>query len=128
MKELEIATFVAVFQELLGWTLWPIVAGCAIATLAFLYVLIRDRGVVAGRMLRAELLGVLGGAAAVTIMFAVTNSTPADLGGPIDWLLVAGIFGAGLVGGAIGSYALMGLFARAPSPQGVPRARPAKAA
>lgn len=114
MKELDLATLVAVFEEMLGWTLWPIVAACVLATLAFLYVVVRDRGIVAGRMLRAELLGVLGGVAAVAVMFVVTSSSPADLGGPIDWLLVVGIFAGGLIGAAIASYAAMGLFARAP--------------
>lgn len=114
MKELDLATLVAVFEEMLGWTLWPIVAACVLATLAFLYVVVRDRGVVAGRMLRAELVGVLGGIAAVVVMFVVTNSSPADLGGPIDWLLVVGIFAGGLIGAAIASYAAMGLFTRAP--------------
>ncbi|MCU0889332.1 MAG: DUF5368 domain-containing protein [Rubritepida sp.] len=114
MKQLDLATLVAVFQEMLGWTLWAIVALAVLATLAFVYVLVRDRGVVARRLVWAEAFGVLGGAAAVMLMFAVTNSGLRDLGGPVDWLLVVGIFAAGLIGSAIGLYALFGLFAGAP--------------
>lgn len=123
MKDLDLATFVAVFHEMLGWTLWPILAGCVIATLAFLYVLVRDRGLVASWMIRAEAIGVLGGIGAVAAMFLVTNSTPADMGGPIDWLVAVGIFGAGLFGTAIASYAVIGLFAKAPVPSTVSRGR-----
>ena len=80
MKDLDLATLVAVFQEMLGWTLWVVAAASVLATLAFLYVLVRDRGVVAARMMRAELLGLLGGIGAVGAMFLVTNSSVADMG------------------------------------------------
>lgn len=115
MNEIDIATLFAVFQELLVWTLWPIVAACVVATLAFVWVLVRDRSVVAARIVYAELLRLIGGVAAVAVMFIVTHSTPSDLGGPIDWLLVAGIFVAGLIGTSVGGYALMGLVACAPA-------------
>lgn len=117
MKDLEIWTLVAVFQEMLGWAVWPIAAFCVLAPLGLAIVLLHDRGIVAGRMLRAELLGLLGGVVAVTAMFAVTSSSPADLGGPIDWLLAIVIFAAGGIGTAIGGYVAMGLLAapRAPA-------------
>lgn len=111
MKDLDLATLVAVFQEMLGWSFWVVLAGCVLATLAFAYVLLRDRGVVATRLVRAEAIGVAGGVAAVVTMFAVTNSGLSDMGGPIDWLLAVGIFVAGLFGATIAAYALMGLFA-----------------
>jgi hypothetical protein len=41
----------------------------------------------------------------------VTHSGFADLGGPIDWLLVLGIFAFGAIGAALGCYALFGLLA-----------------
>jgi hypothetical protein len=117
MKDLDLATLVAVFQEMLGWSFWAILAGSVVATLAFAFVLVRDRGVVAARLVRAEVAGVLGGVAAVAAMFMVTNSSAADMGGPVDWLLAVGIFAGGLVGGTIAAYAVMGLFAtqRAPA-------------
>jgi hypothetical protein len=114
MKDLDIATLLAVFQEMLGWTLWPLIALAVLATLAFLFVLLRDRGVVPRRLVWAEALGVAGGVTPVMVMFAVTNSGLGDLGGPVDWLLVVGIFAMGLIGTAIGAYALFGLMAGAP--------------
>lgn len=113
MKELDVATFVAVFQEMLGGTLWALVALAALATLAFLWVLLRDRGVVARRLVWAEALGLVGGVAAVVVMFLVTNSGLRDLGGPVDWLLVVGIFAGGVIATTVGAYALLGLFAPA---------------
>jgi hypothetical protein len=114
MKDLDIATLLAVFQEMLGWTLWPLILLAAAATLAFVFVLLRDRGVVARRLVWAEAIGLAGGVAAVLVMQAVTHSRFADLGGPVDWLLVVGIFAAGLIGSAVGAYAVMGLLAGAP--------------
>jgi hypothetical protein len=114
MQDLEIWMFIAVFQEMLGWAIWPIAALCVAATLALGLVLLRDRRLVAPRLLRAELLGVLGGLAAVAAMFAITSSWPGDMGGPIDWLLAIGIFVAGGLGTAITAYAVVGLFAGRP--------------
>ena len=116
MKDLDLWTLISVFQELLGWTIWPIAAFSVLATLAFVVVVVRDRGIVARRMLLAELLGVLGGVATVATMFVVTSSSPDDLGGPIDWLLVIAIFAAGAVGTVVGSYAVIGLFTSSPAP------------
>jgi uncharacterized membrane protein YhaH (DUF805 family) len=111
MKELDLATLVAVFQEMLGVWLWMGLAAAALATLAFLFVLVRDRGVVSSRLVWSELAGVAGGVAAVLIMQSVTNSGFRDIGGPIDWILVALIFLAGAVGTIVGVYALAGLVA-----------------
>jgi len=114
MQDFEIWMFLAVFQEMLGWAIWPIAVLCVLATLALGVVLLRDRRLVAPRLLRAELLGVLGGVVAVATMFAITNSWPGDMGGPIDWLLAIGIFVAGGLGTAIAAYAVAGLFAGRP--------------
>lgn len=122
MKDLDIKTLLAVFQEMLGWTLWPLIALAVLATLAFLFVLLRDRGVVPRRLVWAEALGVAGGVAAVMVMFAVTNSGLGDLGGPVDWLLVVAIFAMGLIGTAIGAYALFGLLAGAQRRDATPMA------
>lgn len=110
MKELDPAVFVAVFQEMLGGPLfWLLAAGIALTTLAFLYVLIRDRGLTSRRFLGAEALGLAGGAAAVLSMQAITNSGFRDVGGPIDWLLVALIFVLGAVGTTLLVYTLWSL-------------------
>jgi len=116
MKELDFATLVAVFQEMLGWTFWPLLALAALATLAFLRVLLRDRSLIPQRLVWAEVLGLFGGVVAVLVMFTVTSSGFADMGGPIDWLLVLAIFGFGTIGTALGLYAALGLFRRAAQP------------
>jgi hypothetical protein len=113
MKDLDLATFVAVFQEMLGPWLYVGAAAAVVATLVFLWVLLRDRGIVSGRLVWSEVLGVAGGVAAVLIMHAVTNSGFRDIGGPIDWVLTAVIFLAGAAGTMVGVYALMGLMRRA---------------
>jgi len=129
MKELDIGTLIAVFQEMLGPWLWIGLAVAALATLAFVYVVVRDRGFVPARLVWSELVAILGGAAAVLIMQAVTHSGFGDIGGPIDWVLVALIFAAGAFGTVIGAYAVIGLAAgrragRAGEEQGVRSARP----
>ncbi|WP_291295205.1 DUF5368 domain-containing protein [Elioraea sp.] len=113
MKELDIGTFVAVFQEMLGPWLWVIAALAVAATVLLAVVLLRDRGVVSRRLLWAEGAGLVGGVAAVLVMQAVTNSGFRDIGGPIDWVLIALIFAAGAVGATMGVYGLMGMLRRA---------------
>jgi hypothetical protein len=111
MKDLDLGTLIAVFQEMLGWTLWPIIALALLASVAFLWVVLRDRSLLSRRLVWAEICGFGGGVAAVLIMQAVTHSGFADLGGPIDWLLVLGIFAFGAIGAALGCYALFALLA-----------------
>lgn len=128
MKELDPLVFWAVFQEMLGSWLWVIIAGAIVATLAFVWVLVREGGIASRRLVWSELAGLAGGVAALTIMFAVTNSRLADLGGPIDWLLAVGIFVASFVGATIGVYALLGVLglAKAPAEQANTAAAPAR--
>lgn len=112
MKDVDLATLVAVFHEMLGPLLWVLAALAAVATVAFLAVLLRERGLRPRRLVWAELLGLAGGAGAVLFMQAVTHSGFADIGGPIDWVLVLAIFAAGAVGTALGAYALLGMLRR----------------
>ena len=105
MKELEIGVFVAVFVEMLGPVLfWLLIAAVLVVTLAFVWVLARDRGLDSKRLVRAQVVGVLGGVAAVLFMQWITNSGFRDIGGPIDLLLVALIFVLGAIGAAILAY------------------------
>jgi hypothetical protein len=113
MKDLDLATLIAVFQEMLGPWLYVVAAAAVLATIAFFWVLLRDRGIVSGRLVWSEVLGLAGGVAAVLIMHAVTSSGFRDIGGPIDWVLTALIFLAGAAGTMVGVYALLGLARRA---------------
>lgn len=112
MKDVDLATLVAVFQEMLGPLLWVLVGVAAVATLAFVAVLLRERGLRPRRLVWAELLGLAGGVGAVLFVQTLTHSGFGDIGGPIDWVLLLGIFAAGTVGTALGAYALLGMLRR----------------
>lgn len=109
MKELDIAVLYAVLVEMMGWLFWALVALAAFGVLAFLFVLIRDRGLRSGRLLAAEAIGLIGAVAALALMFWVTVSSPRDAGGAIDWLVIAGVALGGFVGVTILSYSIIGL-------------------
>lgn len=63
-------------------------------------------------------LGFFGGFAALALMAWVTLSGFSGAGGPVDWLLVGVIWGVGVVGGVVLSYAVLGLFDRSHAKQG----------
>jgi len=109
MKDLNIAVFIAVFQEMLGGLLlWFLVAGAVLVTLAFMAVLVRERQISSRRLVWSELIGIAGGCGAILFMQAITHSGFSDLGGPIDWLLVLLIFGIGAGGATLLGYAAFG--------------------
>ena len=113
MKQLDPMVFVIVFQEMLGPLFWPLLAFILLGALALLVVIIRDGGIHSRRLIRAELVGLLGGFAAVGLMLWVTASSPADLlGGPIDWLLTVAIWIAGVIGATMASYVAFSLLVR----------------
>ena len=79
-----------------------------LAVLAFVALLVREGGIVSRRLVRAELLGLLGGAVALVIMAKVSSSGFTDAGGPADWFLIALVYGVGLAATTVLAYALMG--------------------
>jgi membrane associated rhomboid family serine protease len=105
MQELDIMVFVSVFIEMLGPLLfWLLVLAILLVTAAFIWVLFRDRGLDSKRLVRAQVVGVLGGVAAILFMQWITNSGFRDIGGPVDLMLVALIFVLGAIGTAIFAY------------------------
>jgi len=108
MKELDPTILLAVFQEMLGPLLWVLLAIVVLGTAAFLALLIKERKLIARRLVLSQALGVLGGALALVLMAQVSSSGFTDAGGPIDWLLIALVFGLGLVGSAILVYTVGG--------------------
>jgi hypothetical protein len=58
---------------------------------------------------RAELVGLIGGALSLVLMAKVSSSGFNDAGGPADWFLIALVFGVGLAGTTILIYALAGV-------------------
>jgi hypothetical protein len=115
-QDVEPGMFLAVLYEMLGPMPWAIVVGGIVATLAFLGLLIRDRGLVSRRFVVSELVGVVGGFGAVLFMQLITHSGLADVAGPLDRLLMVSIWLIGAIGTTVIVYDLRGLRAgrRAP--------------
>ena len=99
MEEFSFRTVIAVLEEMFGAGIfWSLVVVAAMISVAFIYMLFRDRGLDSRRLVRAELAAPLGGIAAVLFVQWITSSGFRDIGGPIDWLVVLAIFIAGSIG------------------------------
>ncbi len=110
MKELTLETLLAVFEEMFGPALfWIMVAAAVVITLAYLYVLVRDRAMSMRKFLLAQLSMPFGAVAAVLFVQWITNSGFRDIGGPIDVIVLLGVAGAGAVGIAILVYTAQAL-------------------
>lgn len=109
MKDLNPSVFIAVFHEMLGPFLWIGLGAAALVAVAFLWLVLRDRGLSAARLAWSQLVGLFGGGVAILVMQAVTHSGFADIGGPIDWVLVALIWLAGAIGATLAAYVVLGL-------------------
>ncbi len=109
MSELDPVILFSVFKEMLGgpllWLMLVVIVG---GTLAFAFLLIREKGIIATRMLRCQAVGVLGGMSALVVMAKVSSSGFTDAGGPADWFLIALVFGLGLVGTTVITYGASG--------------------
>ncbi|SPF75795.1 hypothetical protein ALP8811_00789 [Aliiroseovarius pelagivivens] len=115
MKELTFGTLIAVFEEIFGAGLfWSMVVVAAVITLAYLYVLIRDRAVSWHKFLRAQLSMPFGAVIAVVFVQKMTHSSFSDIGGPIDLIILLGIAAMGAVGAAILVYTFDALFLQKP--------------
>ncbi len=110
MEEFSLMTLIAVFEEMFGRALWwVLVAVAAVITLAWLYVLIRDRAVSWRKFLLAQLSMPVGAVLAVIFVLWVTNSSLADIGGPIDVIVLLGVAVLGAVGLSILVYVAQSL-------------------
>ncbi|MBK5945935.1 hypothetical protein CCR83_05575 [Rhodobacter veldkampii DSM 11550] len=110
MKELTLETLIAVFEEIYGRGLfWTLVVLAGLITLGFAYVLIRDHQLSARRLVNAEIFAPLGAVGAVLFVLWFTNSKLGDIGGPIDWIIFAGIAIAGAGGLTIFMYTLQSI-------------------
>ncbi|WP_153109300.1 DUF5368 domain-containing protein [Propionivibrio limicola] len=110
MKALDPMVFYAVLVEMMGpWLFWSLILLTAFGLGTFAWVIFREKGLSSRRLVRCELIGVAGGFGALWLMAYVTVSGFTDAGGPVDWLLIGLIWGGGLVGTTILSYASFGL-------------------
>lgn len=106
MKDMTFGTLIAVFEEIFGPGLfWVMVSAAVAVTLAYLYVLIRDRSVSWKKFLLAQLSMPVGAVAAVWFLMVMTHSHLSDMGGPIDIIVLLGVAAAGAIGMAILVYA-----------------------
>lgn len=111
MKELTFGTLIAVFEEIFGRGLfWAMVVAAVVVTLAYLYVLIRDRSISWRKFLLAQLSMPFGAVAAVVFVQAMTSSHFRDIGGPVDVIVLLGVAGLGAAGAAILVYTVQSLF------------------
>ena len=110
MNDMTFGTMIAVAEEIFGRGLfWAMVAIAALVTLAYLYVLIRDRSVNWRKFLLAQLSMPVGAIGAVVFVQAVTDSGFSDIGGPIDAIVLLAIAAAGAIGVAILVYTAQSL-------------------
>ena len=110
MKDLTFQTLLAVFEEIFGSGLfWAMVVAAGVVTLAYLYVLIRDRAVSWRKFLWAQLSMPLGAVLAVWFVMAMTHSAPSDIGGAVDLIVFLGVAVMGAVGRAILVYTVESL-------------------
>jgi|LNFM01.1.fsa_nt_gb hypothetical protein len=115
MKDLTFETLSSVFIEMFGpWLLGALVLIAIALTVAFLVTLVRERGLASRRLLIAQALGIAGGFASVIFVQAITRSSLGDLGGPVDVIVILGIWFAGAIGTAVGVYAITGLLGLLP--------------
>lgn len=113
MQELTPSTMLAVFIEMFGRGLfWALVGLAAMITAAYIHVLIRDRRLSMRKFLLAQLSMPFGAVGAVAFVMLITRSRPADMGGPIDLIVLLGVALVGAVGAAILVYTLQSLVRR----------------
>jgi len=110
MKEMTFGTMIAVLEEMFGRTLfWGLVAAAVLVTLAYLYVLIRDRAVSWRKFLWAQIAMPFGAVAAVVFVQRITSSGFRDIGGPADVIVLLAVAAMGAVGAAILVYTAQSL-------------------
>lgn len=108
MRDLDPLVLLAVFQEMLGPLLWVLLVAAIVGLTAFVSLLVRERRVHARRLVLSQLSGLVGGVLALVLMATVSSSGYTDAGGPIDWIVVALVFAAGLVAATIVVYTIAG--------------------
>ena len=109
MQTLDPMVFYSVLVEMMGpWLLWSLVFTAVFGIVAFVCVILRERGFSPKRLVIAEILGLFGGVGALVLMAYVTISGFTDAGGPADWFLIALVFGLGLAGTTILVYSALG--------------------
>jgi hypothetical protein len=106
MREFTPDILLALSQHLLGWLFWPVCAFAVLCLLNLIWLIASDGRIARGEFLFSIVAGVAGGIAAVGFMLALTRSTLSDMTGFVDWVLLAGIWLAGMFGTTATVYAI----------------------
>lgn len=110
MQELTLETLIAVLEEMFGPLLfWFLFIAAVVVTVAYIYVLIRDRAISMKKFLWAQICMPIGAIVAVWFTMGTTDSSFVDLGGPVDYVVLLGVAVLGAVGCAILVYTLQSL-------------------
>lgn len=110
MKDLTFGMMLAVFEEVFGRGLfWAMVITAAVVTLAYIYVMVRDRAVSWRKFLYAQLSMPLGAVMAVWFVMVMTQSQLRDIGGPVDLIVFLGVAVMGAIGMAVLVYTVQSL-------------------
>ncbi|MGJ8605148.1 MAG: DUF5368 domain-containing protein [Marivita sp.] len=113
MKDLTFGTILAVFEEIFGTGLfWAMVGVAVLVTVAYIYVLVRDRSISWRKFLLAQVSMPVGAIAAVWFVLVMTNSELRNLGGPVDVIVFLAIGVAGAIGTAVLVYTVQSLLLR----------------
>jgi drug/metabolite transporter (DMT)-like permease len=110
MQDLTPETLIAVLEEIFGRGLfWGLVAAAVLVTVAYVYVLVRDRAISWRKFLLAQLAMPFGAIAAVWFVLFMTDSQLRDMGGPVDVIVLLAIAVVGAAGTAILVYTVQSL-------------------
>lgn len=110
MQTFSFLTLLAVFEEMYGRGLfWTMVALSALFGLLFLYLVIRDRGLISRHFVRAQLLSPVGAVLAIAFVQWITNSHLYHIGGAIDVVVLIGIAAVGAAGMTMVAYVAQAL-------------------
>ena len=110
MQDLTPETLIAVLEEIFGRGLfWGLVAAAVLVTVAYVYVLVRDRAISWRKFLLAQLAMPFGAIAAVWFVLFMTDSQLRDMGGPVDVIVLLAIAAVGAAGTAILVYTVQSL-------------------
>lgn len=110
MQQITWENMIAVLEEMFGvGLLWTLITTIIIVTLAYLYVLIRDRAVSMHKFILAQISMPIGAALAIWFVMFSTDSSWRDMGGPIDYIVLIAIALVGAIGCAILVYTVQSL-------------------
>ncbi len=109
MKAIIMMTLLGDFQQTLVIWFGAVFGVALIAARLFLVATLKDHGLSFRRFIWSQVVGFSGGAGVILFMQAVTQCAWSDFSGPIDLLILMGIYMTGWTASALLFYAIAGL-------------------